>query len=80
MRTRILHTTITAAAVFAAGLAFAGAADDILIADFEGTNYGAWKVTGAAFGPGPAHGTMPGGQMPVSGFFGMKEGEAGTSI
>ena len=71
MRTRILHTTITAAAVFAAGLAFAGAADDILIADFEGTNYGAWKVTGAAFGPGPAHGTMPGGQMPVSGFFGM---------
>ena len=46
------------------------AADDILIADFEGTNYGAWKVTGEAFGQGPAHGTMPGGQMPVHGFLG----------
>ena len=42
MTTRILHTTITAIAVFAAGLAFATAADDILIADFEGTNYGNW--------------------------------------
>ena len=45
------------------------AADDILIADFEGTNYGNWKVTGEAFGPGPARGTMP-GQMHVDGFKG----------
>jgi sucrose-6-phosphate hydrolase SacC (GH32 family) len=43
--------------------------DDILIADFEGKDYGAWKVTGEAFGPGPARGTLP-GQMPVSGYKG----------
>jgi sucrose-6-phosphate hydrolase SacC (GH32 family) len=45
------------------------AADDILIADFEGTNYGNWKVTGEAFGPGPARGTLP-NQMHVDGFKG----------
>jgi hypothetical protein len=45
------------------------AADDILIADFEGTTYGNWKVTGEAFGPGPARGTLP-GQMTVEGFKG----------
>jgi hypothetical protein len=42
-------------------------ADDILIADFEGENYAPWLVTGEAFGPGPACGTLP-GQMEVSGF------------
>jgi fructan beta-fructosidase len=46
------------------------AADDILIADFEGTDYGDWKVTGEAFGPGPARGTLP-GQMTVDGFKGV---------
>ena len=45
------------------------AADDVLIADFEGPDYGGWKATGEAFGPGPAHGTLP-GQMPVDGFKG----------
>src|SRR6185436_3140407 len=45
------------------------AADDILIADFEGDTYGSWKTTGEAFGPGPARGTLP-GQMPVDGFKG----------
>ena len=44
-------------------------ADDILIADFEGTNYGDWKVTGEAFGPGPAQGTLA-RQMEVSGYLG----------
>ncbi len=29
---------------------------DLLIADFEGTDYGDWKTTGDAFGPGPARG------------------------
>ena len=43
--------------------------DDILIADFEGEDYGAWKVEGEAFGPGPAKGTLP-GQMDVTGFQG----------
>ena len=42
---------------------------DILVADFEGANYGAWKVTGTAFGNGPAHGTLP-NQMTVDGFQG----------
>jgi fructan beta-fructosidase len=45
------------------------AADDILIADFEGDTYGSWKTTGEAFGPGPARGTLP-GQMHVDGFKG----------
>jgi fructan beta-fructosidase len=44
--------------------------EDILIADFEGKDYGDWKVTGTAFGPGPARGTLP-GQMPVSGYLGQ---------
>src|SRR5437016_6043999 len=57
--------------IAAAGLVatYLHAADDILIADFEGTNYGNWKVTGEAFGPGPARGTLP-GQMQVDGFQG----------
>src|SRR6185369_2402349 len=42
---------------------------DILIADFEGKDYGAWTVAGEAFGPGPARGALP-DQMPVSGFQG----------
>jgi sucrose-6-phosphate hydrolase SacC (GH32 family) len=47
----------------------AAAADDILIADFEGQTYGDWKTTGEAFGPGPARGTLP-GQMEVTGYLG----------
>ncbi len=46
-------------------------APDIVIADFEGSTYGDWKVTGEAFGPGPAEGTLP-NQMPVSGFLGKR--------
>ena len=45
------------------------AAEDIVIADFESTNYGAWKSTGSAFGNGPARGALP-GQMAVEGFSG----------
>jgi sucrose-6-phosphate hydrolase SacC (GH32 family) len=40
-----------------------------VIADFEGRDYGHWKVTGDAFGPGPAQGQLP-GQNPVDGFLG----------
>ena len=47
----------------------ARAADDIVLADFEGKDYGDWKTTGDAFGPGPAQGTLP-HQMPVTGFLG----------
>jgi mono/diheme cytochrome c family protein len=42
---------------------------DLLIADFEGTNYGKWQTNGSAFGKGPARGTI-GGQMVVNGFLG----------
>ncbi len=45
------------------------AREDILIADFEGSSYGDWEVTGEAFGPGPARGTLP-NQMKVSGYEG----------
>jgi sucrose-6-phosphate hydrolase SacC (GH32 family) len=42
---------------------------DILIADFEEEDYGQWRATGEAFGPGPARGTLP-DQMAVSGYEG----------
>ena len=47
----------------------AAAQEDLLIADFEGKDYGEWKVAGEAFGPGPAHGTLE-DQMKVTGFEG----------
>src|SRR5208282_1901546 len=40
-----------------------------LIADFEGQDYGRWKVQGTAFGKSPAKGTLP-NQMLVSGYRG----------
>ncbi len=66
MKTLLKTTLLCLTALAAPGLR---AADDILIADFEGTNYGSWKTTGEAFGPGPACGTLP-GQMHVDGFKG----------
>lgn len=59
-----------------ADIAFGGtiavaAHPDIIIADFEGSDYGNWKVTGQAFGPGPAQGTLP-NQMEVIGFKGNR--------
>ena len=62
-------TTLATAAFFACGISHLRAADDILIADFEGDTYGEWKAVGEAFGPGPARGTLP-GQMHVDGFKG----------
>jgi fructan beta-fructosidase len=57
-------------ALLAAGAAReADAADDIVIADFEGKDYGEWKAEGEAFGSSPAQGTLP-RQMQVSGFEG----------
>jgi sucrose-6-phosphate hydrolase SacC (GH32 family) len=47
--------------------AFAPAGE--VIADFEGTNYGDWKTTGDAFGPGPAQGRLA-DQNPVDGYLG----------
>ncbi len=45
------------------------AAPDLVIEDFEGQDYGAWQVSGTAFGSGPARGKLP-GQMEVSGYHG----------
>lgn len=45
------------------------AAEDLVIADFEGPAYAPWVATGEAFGVAPAQGTLP-GQMPVDGFRG----------
>ena len=41
----------------------------IVLADFEGDDYGDWTVEGKAFGKGPARGTLP-QQQEVSGFRG----------
>ena len=46
------------------------AADDIVIADFEGDSYGDWTVAGEAFGTAPASGTLP-GQRTVAGYLGV---------
>lgn len=70
MKRRRIHRLLPLNAlmwVWAAGTA--GAADDVLIADFEQDDYGAWTVTGEAFGSGPARGTLE-NQMGVSGYEG----------
>ncbi len=42
---------------------------DVILADFEGNDYGAWTATGEAFGRGPAKGTLA-DQNPVTNFVG----------
>ena len=65
IRSRVLCSILCLCAVVTA------AEQDVLVADFEGKDYGDWKVTGEAFGPGPARGTLP-DQMKVSGFEGER--------
>ncbi len=63
----------------------ARSAGDILIADFEGNDYGGWEATGDAFGSSPARGTLA-GQQHVGGFKGKglvntfrdRDGSTGT--
>lgn len=43
--------------------------EGVLLADFEGADYGTWKKTGAAFAQRPAQGTLP-QQQQVGGFRG----------
>ncbi len=57
------------AATFALAAPHCRAAEDVPFADFEGGDYGAWKVEGTAFGTGPARGGFA-DQMPVEGFRG----------
>ncbi len=47
----------------------AAAEPDLLVAEFEGNDYGAWSVEGKAFGTRPARGTLP-NQMAVTGYLG----------
>ena len=80
---RIVHGAILLAFGMAAAPCFGAAPKDILIADFEGAGYGAWKATGDAFGSGPAQGALA-NQMAVSGYLGkglvnsFHKGDAGT--
>ncbi|MEI7910562.1 MAG: glycoside hydrolase family 32 protein [Verrucomicrobiota bacterium] len=75
MRTRINpmlthhRTNRIAVALFGMSCGAVFAAEDLLVADFEGPDFGAWKTTGEAFGKAPAHGTLQ-GQMAVDGFVG----------
>lgn len=62
----LISCTVLAGPSFAA---FPPSSNEVVFADFEGTNWGDWKVTGDAFGPAPARGTLP-GQQSVSGFQG----------
>jgi uncharacterized protein (DUF608 family) len=43
----------------------------IVLADFEGGDYGSWTASGEAFGKGPAEGTLQ-GQQEVSGYQGKR--------
>lgn len=58
-----------AACLIGVGAGVTAPAPDVLIADFEGNDYGPWKAAGTAFGSGPARGTLP-NQMRVQGFQG----------
>ena len=53
----------------AASTQLAGERPAIVLADFEGKDYGEWTVDGEAFGRGPAHGAFNAGQH-MSGFLG----------
>lgn len=66
---RIVGTALLLASLIGATVPLPLAAEDIVIADFEGETYDPWTLTGEAFGPGPARGTLP-NQMPVEGFRG----------
>jgi fructan beta-fructosidase len=61
--------TLLAAILFSCAFCLAQERPDLLIADFEGADYGKWAASGDAFGSGPAHGTLP-NQQAVSGFLG----------
>jgi sucrose-6-phosphate hydrolase SacC (GH32 family) len=65
----IRHSSFVLLATLLLSRAYA-AEPDIVLADFEGTNYGAWKATGTAFGDVPARGALA-NQQRVSGYSGQ---------
>ena len=64
-----MNTTLSSLLITLALATAARAADDVVLADFEGADYGGWLATGDAFGTGPARGALP-GQMAVDGYLG----------
>jgi sucrose-6-phosphate hydrolase SacC (GH32 family) len=64
-----MRPSLVALLLAAAAVPAQAAQPDIVLADFEGATYGAWKATGTAFGDGPAKGALP-RQMSVDGFLG----------
>ena len=68
MKTAYILTTVLLISLFA-GISQSHAAADIMIADFEGENYGNWQVEGTAFGKAPAKGAIA-AQQQVEGFLG----------
>ncbi|MGI6350579.1 MAG: GH32 C-terminal domain-containing protein [Armatimonadota bacterium] len=66
---RTLYSSALVLAVSLVGSSWATADPGVLLADFEGDDYGGWHAEGEAFGTGPAQGTLA-GQMEVSGFLG----------
>ncbi|MDD2598035.1 MAG: glycoside hydrolase family 32 protein [Kiritimatiellae bacterium] len=49
-----MKKSLLIAAVLLCGVLISAAAEDLLIADFEGKDYAGWQVEGQAFGDGPA--------------------------
>jgi fructan beta-fructosidase len=70
MNTHYLRAVVLLVLESFAGICVAADRPDIVIADFEGSDYGEWKVAGEAFGKAPARGTLP-GQMHVEGYEGQ---------
>ena len=68
MKSAFATLTVIVALTWVPAMARA-AGPDIVLADFEGRDYGNWKTSGEAFGAGPAQGTLP-HQMTVSGYRG----------
>ena len=62
---KLLHKVLLCAIASVPPMTSARAVEpDIVIADFEGKDFGAWKSEGDAFGPGPAAGAFPLSTMP----------------
>lgn len=69
IRYGILGAAVLASLTYLATASSNAPKPPILLTDFEGADYGAWKITGTAFGSGPARGTLA-NQMTVGGFKG----------
>ena len=65
----MLATLVLVGSLAVASAAQEATRPDVLIADFEGDDYGGWEASGEAFGTAPARGALP-GQMPVEGYLG----------